>query len=440
VEHLAISGGKDERLVVRLSGAIDDVLELDEISLEVALKATDLSQLGALFGLDLPAIGPAEFNGRISGSNESIRSEGSALLGKTRFSGEWSGSIADDIRPNLRAVITSEHIRLRDIGIEPATKTPAIVDNARAAASRWWVGDDELPFADLRTFELDVELKADKVTGRTGFEMTDLSMHGTLEHGRLRIGPMSARSIGAAITALVVLDASLPEPEVQIDLKADGIDLGLFMSQWKTDSNFDGLVSVDLHLQSVGETADELRRSLEGSATFGVWGATFASEYGKEFLIGLGRVAMPDFNVKKAQRASCMGGAFTLEDGVAMSEVLLLESPDVTVVGSGKIDLARQEYDLRLVPRPRDPGLLSTAATVDVTGTLDSPKFRAVKTSLARTAAKAFYVNFSRFAGMFVSPILEKRVGERDMCVSVLGPRPARANPPEKPTAIPSES
>jgi len=435
IENLQISVGQGDRFQVRASGVIDDLLELDEIELDLSFRGQDLQQIGKLFGADLPPISPVEFSGKFSGSDEELKSDGSALLGQSRFSGKWSVSLGKNRRPSLRGVITSDHVRLRDIGIEPAVERPALVDKAREIASSWWVGNDKLPFDELRSVDFVIDLSAGKVTGRSGFEATDVKIRGDLQHGKLRLGPVSARSVGAAISSVVVIDASLARPEISIDFKANGVNLGALLSQWREDVDYDGIVTVDLNLKGVGGTANELRRSLKGDAFFAVWGATFASDYGKRFLLDLGRVAMPDFNVKKAQTAHCLGGAFKIESGVATTEMLLLESREVTVLGSGKIDLGRQEYDLRLVPRPRNPGLLSTAATVDVTGSLDSPKFSPVATSLATTAAKAFYSNFRRLGGMFLSPVLKKREGDRDMCEMVLGPRPSNGSRPEVTTS-----
>ncbi len=75
---------------------------------------------------------------------------------------------------------------------------------------------------------------------------------------------------------------------------------------------------------------------------------------------------------------------------------MYLEGDNITVTGVGVIDLARDELDLRLTPHIHKPGLVSVAATVDVSGSLTAPRFRALKRSLGASAARALYKNALR--------------------------------------------
>jgi hypothetical protein len=77
-------------------------------------------------------------------------------------------------------------------------------------------------------------------------------------------------------------------------------------------------------------------------------------------------------------------------------EELYLQGRRITISGRGRVDLANDELDLRLTPRLHEPGLVSVAATVDVSGSIESPEIRAIRRSMVRSAAGALFRNVFR--------------------------------------------
>src|SRR3546814_9247633 len=73
-------------------------------------------------------------------------------------------------------------------------------------------------------------------------------------------------------------------------------------------------------------------------------------------------------------RLNCLVGRFDIENGVADATVLMIDSERVLVGGEGTVRLADQRLDLRLVPQPKDPSLISLATPILLKGTLADPK------------------------------------------------------------------
>ena len=76
------------------------------------------------------------------------------------------------------------------------------------------------------------------------------------------------------------------------------------------------------------------------------------------------------------------------------------------VSGAGRIDLAGDRYHLLLSPRARDPGLVSVAADVEVSGPLAQPRIRPVPRSIATSAARALVSNARRPADFVLHSVL----------------------------------
>jgi hypothetical protein len=87
-----------------------------------------------------------------------------------------------------------------------------------------------------------------------------------------------------------------------------------------------------------------------------------------------------------------------------------LHEKEVRIVGTGQVDLVQGLYDLRMIPKSKNPGILSVAPEVHISGPLDDPEFHAVKrtllTSLGRglmhnigTVGKTLLLPFGRQSG-----------------------------------------
>ena len=70
---------------------------------------------------------------------------------------------------------------------------------------------------------------------------------------------------------------------------------------------------------------------------------------------------------------NCMVGYFDIEEGILKSENILIGTSRLPIVGVGKLNLTDETLDMILTPRPKDPGLLTLAHTVRITGPIEGP-------------------------------------------------------------------
>jgi uncharacterized protein involved in outer membrane biogenesis len=404
IESLELHGGRAGSLAIDLSGSFDDLRAIDEIELEAEITASDLGAVGALFGTDLPAIGPIEFAGRVKGSDEKIVSSGTLRIDKTVLSGDWSASFVSGSRPSVKARINSPHVHLDDLGIEPrsaASPTP-VRDAAAAAKPRWSEGP--LPFEQLRAVDLDLELRADRVTGRSGLDLTDARTFVHLDDGELTIHELETGYETGSAEILFRVDSRTAVPSLAFLGNARGVDLTRFMSQFQENTGHAGLLDLAIEVESRGRSFDEILSQLAGRAEGRLRDGTLASKYGREFMLEVAHLSIPDFRPRAESPIDCFAVALDIDGGVAHVETLRVDAPRIIVTGTGNVNLASNAFELRLTPEPRDPSLLSIAATVKVRGPITNPTFRAVRRSLATSATRALVSNVWRPARTLTQP------------------------------------
>lgn len=77
---------------------------------------------------------------------------------------------------------------------------------------------------------------------------------------------------------------------------------------------------------------------------------------------------------------NCAIGNWTIDNGVATPQVLLVDSAVSTVRGDGRVDLGNERLDMTFSPKPKKP-TLTVAVPVHVRGPLLSPEFQPDRTA-----------------------------------------------------------
>jgi uncharacterized protein involved in outer membrane biogenesis len=411
VERFTIRGGNPGDFTIEVSGQLDHVRELDEIEVNARVEARNLKVLGRVFDADLPAVGPVEFTGSVIGSDENLRSTGETRINRTEIRGESSAEFGSGARPSVTARFTSPHLYLDDLGVAPEHEPTARLPEVPAGVQ----SEQTDPFEQLRVFDTNITIHADRISGQAGFDLRDAEIRLDLEDGHLIVRHTGVAHDGG-VEAELRVDARTPTPDFALRAEVEGLDLERLMSQFEDDTQFAGRVDLSADLRSRGESMQEILSTLSGRVRAVQRGGRLASRYGTNFIFSFARVSIPGFRETGAPRIGCILVDLEIDDGVATVDTMVLSAPKVTVTGSGTIDFVEDGFDLRLVPTVTDPGLLSVAATVRVSGPVESPEFRAVPRSLATSAAQAVLHNVMRPGRALVRPFRGGTEEALDFC------------------------
>ncbi len=419
IEKLRVTGGRPGVFTIDLSGGIDDLREVDEISFDAAIEATSLETIGALLGVEWPAIGPVSFTGHLTGSDEKTSARGSARLAESEFVGTASAAFVAGTRPSLHVRIKSPHIRLHHIGIAPRDE----VSDAKTAGEdewgSWWFRSEPLPFERLRSIDADIELRADRITGEEGFEVLDVNVALQLDDGHLVIRETGAGFEGGSLRTELRVDARTPDPALTLRLDADDVNLGRLLPLLKKGTRPTGFLDASIALESRGQSPGELRSNLEGTFSMVVRDGTVASKFGNAFVKSVMKLSLPELLSQGRAGFGCIVAKFEIEEGVAVARTLVVDAKKVVVVGSGEIDFGADAFDLVLSPKARNPEVLNLSAEVEVTGPLAKPVFRARRLSIPGRLARGLLANVLAPMDIALSPLRGKA---KQLCQKGLTP------------------
>ncbi len=358
-----------------VNGLFDDIERRDNLRMEATLTVPDVPKLGQVFGFQTGPLDKFSFTGEVSGSDESFRAEGKALFGKTEVTGNLSGTLKGE-RPKLRAKIYSPLFRLTDVGLvpQPDAPEPSQASNSKAQEPkrRMVFGKAEIPFEALKNFDLDLDVLLEDLEG-VHLDIDKVEAELDIVDGVLRVDPLHFNFVGGRIESTLLADASGKSPELGLTLAADGVDLGVLLSQSGVDVPLDGELYLVVDLKASGDSPRELASSLKGDFDLAI-------ERGR-ILTSLLRLTTSNpvsfLFTEEARRGysniNCLILRFDVQEGLAQSQTVLLDTPNILVLGVGTIDFGKEFMDLSFNPQAKRRRLIAMSTPFGIRGPLANP-------------------------------------------------------------------
>jgi len=306
---------------------------------------------------------PASASALIIGDERSFRVSNLKLAyGEVELAGALSGSRGDVNSPvTIDGELSATDIDLGALG--SGSPDGAAQENLFSTAP--------LPFNALSVLNGEVDVAVESLTYQD-LEFTDFQTALTLKDGSLS-APIFAtygeRRIEASVSA-----ANTRSPRASITLSAPGFDIGRFLKEvGATD-----LVEVDGHigldLSASGKSPAELASNLNGKVDVATGRGKIHSSAFEWIAKDLIWALIPKGGESGVADLTCFIGELDFNQGVGNVAALALVTSEMRTSGSGTINLRDETIDMRLNPRPNDPGLLSLATPVNVSGSLTSPR------------------------------------------------------------------
>jgi hypothetical protein len=288
-----------------------------------------------------------------------------ARLGDSDLSGDVTVALGG-ARPRLDATLVSNRLDLKDFGVEPAAAAPATGDGRLFPA-------DPLPLDGLRAADATVELNAQTVVrGPVALENVRLKL--TLTNGKLAVAPFAADLAGGSVEAVVDLDAGGDVPAVGTKLTARQVEAGaLLRTLGISEVLSGGRLDLDVDVRGGGESVRAIMAGLDGTASLQMGAGRIDDGFVELLLADL--VKLISFGgAGDNSTINCLVGGFDIENGLAVSRGLVLDTPGAAIVGSGRIHLDSEKLDLHFQPKAKQTNLVNLAIPVNVGGTLASPR------------------------------------------------------------------
>lgn len=367
---------------ITLDGTIAELGTAPKPDLAFSIAGEDVAALASLAGTELPKLGPYNLAGRLTGEAPSFSIAGlAAKLGGSDIAGDVMIDFGGE-RPKVVATLTSSLLSLADFGAQSAE------GSAPAADSPTVIPETPLPLDALQGLDAEITATVAKLVAAPGVEVTDIVATLVLAGGKLALDPFRASYAGGIASGTLALDAAAETPTMDLAATVDDLDFGRVLAEQGVSDEVKGTMDVTLDLAGAGASPRAIASTLDGTTEVIAEKGVITNKLLAIVASGLGEILGPLFGGQENTSLNCVLSRFAIENGVATSQVLLVDTSTFSLAGSGTIDLRDESLDMRMDTSSRQTALVSLAVPFNVTGTLKHPQVAPDPLGAAAAAAK----------------------------------------------------
>ena len=416
------------RTVLKAKGTIENLAELAGLNASFDLQGRNLEELYTLLGVVLPATPPYKLSGQLdkSGSLWAV-SKIRGMLGESDLGGALTFDNSG-AKPLLTGKVQSKVLDFKDLGAViglpvggaaragpnagsklsgskapvsrsiptanlsnsgdrplagKATNQPAPPSDSRASGVRKVLPTAVLDLTRLKAMNADVTYTALDIRHVEQLPLDKGSVQVKLNDGVLNLDPLVLGVAGGRLAGSIMVDVKVVPAAFNARIVASGLALNqLLPTVQNTKSSF-GKISGQANLTGRGNSMAQMLGSANGDMAL-LMGSGEISNILMEFL-GLDGGEVIKFLLRGDRNVElrCAAAAFDVKQGLMRSKVIVLDTSDTVINGSGQISLANETLDLTLNPLPKDKSILSLRSPLKIGGSFSAPTAGPDKAALA---------------------------------------------------------
>lgn len=391
------------KTTLKAKGSIENLQELTGLDATFDLQGRNLEELYKLAGIVLPSTPPYKLRGKLDKHGKVwSASQIQGVLGSSDLSGnlnfDTSGEVAlltgevrsklldfEDLRPVIGLPVSPPAMAASVPGKSAATAA-RLKKPDQANASRKVLPTATLDLVRLKAMNADVTYSAADIRHVEQLPLDRGSVHVKLVNGVLQLDPIALGVAGGSLAGRIRVDVNV-EPaafETRLDLRA--VQLNRLFPTIQTTKSSLGKINGQVNLTGRGNSAAGMLGSASGDVAV-LMGKGELSNILLEFM-GLDGGEIIKFLVRGDRNVKllCSAAAFEVKQGLMSSKVIVLDTTDTVLNGSGQISLANETLDITLHPQPKDHSILSFRSPLRIAGTFASPSAGPDKLALAGRA------------------------------------------------------
>lgn len=420
---------------VAFEGAVVDLFGKQDIQGRFTAQGPSLAVLGRLVNAVLPTTGAFVIKGQVAKKDRIWEADiASARVGSSDLAGKFMFDPRDG-KPYLQGDLRGKHFMLADLGPAFGTRN-ADGSNAKPKAGRA-IPDRPLDLPALNKMEADIKIDLAYVDLGSAFDkpIAPLRAQLNLAGGKLSLSDILANTADGTISGLISVDAGMPlSPATEAGAKTkagtetqDGsspapvtrapawnIDLGwkdINLAKWLVVSKqrkqearatgdkeppayVTGTLNGKTRLNGTGRSTAQLLASLNGDVAMHIRDGSLShlivEVLGLDIAQGIGVLIRGD----ESLAMQCAVLDLQARQGVVSPRVAVVDTPVTLVLIDGKVNLAKEQLDLRLVAKPKNFSPFTVRSPIRVRGTFLDPSVAPEAGPIAARAIGAIALSF----------------------------------------------
>lgn len=376
--------------VIDVSGTLPSLADVEGVPLKVAARGADLSRLLGIIGVAIPHTRDYALSAQMVKRAGVYRFTGmEGRFGQSDLAGDFKITNAERLR--LDAALRTRRLDIVDaapfIGYNPdivANKGAVAAAAASGAGARRVLPDAALPVEAMQRFDAGLVWKIGVVRSKNvPVEKIDLTLK--LERGRLELSPLRFSMARGDVTSDLVFDTRLRPAAISYDIRLGKTPMGRLLAGYGVEeSGTSGTIRGRIRLESRGDTIHDSLASASGRIAFVMPRGTFWTRNVQLAELDLGTFASKMFEgkLKKPVEINCGLIAFTVRDGLAAADPILIDTSKNVITGRGGFSFDTEALDLAFRADGKKFSLFSGQSPVGIGGRFAEPSLKVITPEL----------------------------------------------------------
>jgi uncharacterized protein involved in outer membrane biogenesis len=396
---------------VAIKGRVQDPWSFGGANVQLLLKGKDLAELAKLTTVPLPQTQPYSLEGHLDYQKGRIRFDNFVgRVGDSDLSGHFAVDPGKE-RPMITADLKSQTVDMADlsgfIGGEPGKER----ERPRLFP------DNRFNVEALRKNDYDVKYTADTIKDKS-IPLDRVEAHLVIKDGVARLEPINFGIGEGKLAGKLSLDARKDPPRANLNVDVSRVDLRQLVKSTPVEGA--GLIGGHVALDGTGASTAEIMGGANGDLKLFMTGGDISAllvhlaglDFGNSLLSALG---LPQRAVLR-----CMVSDFEVKDGVAHTELFVVDTTEANIVADGTINFGAEQIDFRIQTEKKKPSIGSVSSPIRITGPLKKPNIAPEAGPLgARVGAAALLGALLTPLGALI-PTIQLGLGKDSDCNALL--------------------
>ncbi|MET0240391.1 MAG: AsmA family protein [Sphingobium sp.] len=380
--------------VADITGTLPAATQIEGAALSLDIKGGNLARLFDFIGVAIPDTRRYRVRSALTYEDEAWRfTRLRGMFGDSDLAGSLTVTQPDG-RLHLGATLATRNLDILDagpfIGYDPRRLE---AEGGGGAVTKVGGRPRLLPDAPLRVdaisrFDADVKWTVTRIRAEN-VPLSNVALTLALDKSLLKLSPLTFDMAGGKVASDIVIDARKRPVSTRYDIRLAPTPMGTLLGRWGVErSGTSGTLSARVQMTGEGDTVHESLASSDGRIAIVIPKGTMWARNIQlsEIDIGLFVQKMFEDKLKDPVQINCGLIAFTVRDGVAAADPILIDTAKNVIVGRGGFSFKDESVDLLVRADSKKFSLFAGQSPVGLGGYFAQPALNVISPDLLARA------------------------------------------------------
>ncbi|RSU54085.1 AsmA family protein [Sphingomonas sp. S-NIH.Pt15_0812] len=377
--------------VIDVSGTLPSIADIENVPLQTRASGRNLRELLGIIGVYIPQTRRYRLHAQLVKSGDEYRfTRMAGRFGDSDISGRFT--VTQSVpKVHIGAELRTRSLDIVDvapfIGYNPdivATRGAVAAAAATGAAPARLLPDAPLDVAAMRAFNADAHWTVGMVKSRR-IPIADIDLTVKLKDSVLTLSPLTMALSRGNVASDVRIDTNARPADATYDIRLAPTPLGKLLAGWGViESGTSGTLKGRIELRGRGDTIHDSLATAHGRMAFIIPQGTLWTRNVQLAELDLGTFVQKMFEdkLKKPVEINCGLVAFTVRNGIAAADPILIDTSKNVITGKGGFSFKTEAVDLAFRADGKKFSLFSGQSPVGIRGYFAQPALQVISPQL----------------------------------------------------------